>query len=191
MTTVVYDGRYLVADTRVTSNTPQLEGICCPHCNTELDRTGYRERNKITIPQKALYLCGYKVLCFATIGRIDFTDLIKNILLRQHDVEEDLRMLLNQCGALNVPVGSAKVLVITDGGPIILDIRTGLKKVTKDKLPLCLGSGADSAKTAIVLGTKISHVIGVVSKINRSTGKNFTYVDTHAEYPSVIRARVK
>ena len=176
MTTAVFDGKYLAADTRVTSRMPEMDR-CCPSCDKEINKT-YGVVRKLAVPPsgKAMFR-GQKTVAWAGAGILKTMKAFSRALDKNMPLEDVHNVIKMAGGSLD-----CSILVVTEESCWQIEVRDTLTVTEVKEFPVAIGSGLPVALFACkYLNMTAFGAVGAASLSDPSTGGAIHYVDCRPE----------
>jgi hypothetical protein len=183
MTTVVFDGKILAADSRCTVFHNTTEEVCT-NCATSANRT-IKSYVKLRVPKKPVKFKGQTVAAVTGAGATDWTHGILHCIENELDIAATLTAMSMFVANTSRPrlVFSGRVMVVTvDGACWLLETEGNKLKETEIKeFPISIGSGSKAAMTAIkFMGLSPVEAVMVASDIDESTGGDVSWISLDA-----------
>lgn len=177
MTSVVYDGKVLAVDSRITINSPEHRKHVCTSCG---DHTGVvaEDAEKLHVNKDGKWkFRNEKIIAMAGAGSSLHIKKVVDVIKNNDDVEEAFKhfSMLNTNGAMNFIL-----LIVTEKQIYELEPATKTISVKTynrgDKV--FIGSGAKSAELAMaLLGVGAAEAINLVMHVDKGTGGKIHSVD--------------
>lgn len=187
MTTVVYDGNILAADSQSTKR--QRSGSHCPDCNTNLTST-HRFRNKIRNghSKKIIKFNDEVVKAWASAGNVPTILALDVAITNNVDIHVAVSMLnwgdkgemhSHQVGCSTIIIGEKSVWkMIIDGQSLKIEL--------VKEFPVIVGSGSSVASLAIKrLGLNAIGALALAIDSDKYSGGNINYIDFSVDDHSV------
>jgi hypothetical protein len=189
MTVIVFDGRYLAADsmsTYVRDGKPLQHH--CKTCKTETPRAE-TDAQKIFLAPEGTFFGDREVMVMATAGAGPLACGMKTLLVAG-DMMPRLGMIHEFWKAGRFPHDSSMLLVCKDNYVFKINFNNKELKIqgTDREWPLLLGSGAEAAHMALTLtGCKAYEAVAHSYKVSPHVGGPIKYVDVQAKGDLVIQ----
>lgn len=172
MTTIVFDGHYLAADTRYTLGldlpTRQRGEALCPHCDQRIKHT-HSVACKIFVPNKKVMFKGSRIIATAGAGYDSISRFITELLFTHPEPFSMLFQLPKQ-----LEKNSTKVLVLTEQKAYTINNFGNVTEVKK--LPFTMGSGAQAAELALKQGKNAMEAVIEASTVDESTNDQVDFI---------------
>lgn len=165
MTTVVFDGVTLAADSQ--SNSHQSgKPHTCPHCVGELDVT-HSHAEKITVPSRPVMFKRQKVVAWGAAGTLKAMQALGDALLNGIPLPTAHAMIKKAAGQL----GCSFLIVTEDSCWNVVSNGEGVKVNEVTEFPVALGSGTPAALFAgKYLGWTAFGAVGAALYSDKFTG---------------------
>lgn len=179
MTTVVYDGRYLAADSRATNRLHVTEQYKCAHCEEPLH--GVADDSTKLMTYSATRQFKYQdqvILAAARWGSQPATTFLRHLL----EVEMKTEMILRMMAPLKVNLSGGLLLLAEKHIHILTWNGTLFKTKQFDRQAThAQGSGAGAAKLMLKMGRDMAPTaVAAAAMADKGTGGDILVLDTHA-----------
>lgn len=172
MTTAVFDGKYLAADTRVTSSIPEMHRSC-PSCEKEICKTHGVVKKLAMPPSGKAFLNGQKIIAYAGAGSLKSMRAYSRALDKSLPLE-DVHNIIKIAGGMN----DCSVIVVTEQSCWLVTTYQALTVKEVTEFPVAIGSGLPLALFACnYLNMMAFGAVGAASMGDPSTGGDIHYVD--------------
>lgn len=183
MTTVVYDGKVLAADSLTTVGN-QIGHSKCAHCDEDSVGVLIRRTPKIVMAEKGEKYNDQKIIALAGAGLSKVSAGIIEFVLKGEDPETHVRNA-RKLGASFYKSSPTVVIILTDEEVFTLKLADGV--ITETSSPLgkfkAWGSGARAAEIGELMGFNAVNCVLLASLADPHTGGNITWVDGTIETP--------
>lgn len=177
MTTVVFDGVTLAADSQRSRGTGSVGERHCIHCKETINATASFVE-KLQVPKKAVTFKGERIVAIATAGTVSLTQGIVHAIFTEMDLDTAIELMkATTVEGQSLPTGT--VLVLTKES--FFELKMGVKhkftvkKITK--FPYFAGSGADVAKCGMeMLGLNAAKAVQLARQYDKATGGEVRYI---------------
>lgn len=172
MTTAVFDGKYLAADTRVTSSIPEMDRSC-PSCEKEIEHT-HGVVKKLALPPsgKAVFQ-GQKVIAYAGAGSLKSMRAYSRALDKNLPLA-DVHNIIKLAGGTN----DCSIIVVTEESCWKVSTHSCLSIKEVTEFPIAIGSGLPLALFACnYLNMTAFGAVGAACMSDPGTGGAIHYVD--------------
>lgn len=182
MTTAVFDGKYLAADTRVTSSIPEMDRSC-PSCEKEITKTHGIVKKLATPPSGKAVFKDQKVIAYAGAGSLKSMRAYSRALDKNLPLE-DVHNIIKIAGGMN----DCSVIVVTEQSCWLVGTHQALTIKEVTEFPVVIGSGGAAALFACkYLNMTAFGAVGAASLSDPATGGAIHYVDCRPEDGEVPR----
>lgn len=170
MTTIVYDGKVLVADGLSTTKNPNA---ACKTCGTNATK----ERVKIFTISSGAVFEGSKILALATFGAVKDSGLLTKMISLGIDFSAGVDLLRYYVGDhIFQPSGGVVILTETSAWEVVLGCNGRFVDIYKKEivdLPYSVGSGSKAALTGMrFMGLDAVKAVMLAAEIDKSTGSH-------------------
>ncbi len=168
MTTIVFDGHYLAADTRGTLGFASAHKRHCPNCGLHIKHS-HTELKKIHIPDKRLMFEGEVVIAMAGAGSSNMFNFM--IYLVETHPEPNIAVKKFPGTAHQE---HATLLILTEQN--VYELTAGGRLIKHRELPVAIGTGALAARLAIKEGSNAMDAVRKAALVDPGTNNVIDFI---------------